>query len=112
MYFVLFVEYIDDEGIRWTLEKCRPSVALINFYNISWKPRNNHFNRYTDVKPKGKLVYTDVKPKGKLDNTDVKPKGKLVYTDVKPKGKLDNTDVKPKGKLDNTDVKPKGGVKP
>ncbi|XP_060558015.1 histone deacetylase complex subunit SAP130-A-like isoform X2 [Ruditapes philippinarum] len=45
-------EYVDDEGIRWTLEKCRPGVALLNYYNISWKPRNNHFNRYTDVKPK------------------------------------------------------------
>ncbi|XP_045201514.2 histone deacetylase complex subunit SAP130-like isoform X2 [Mercenaria mercenaria] len=45
-------EYVDEEGIRWTLEKCRPGVALLNYYNISWKPRNNHFNRYTDVKAK------------------------------------------------------------
>ncbi|KAL4220123.1 hypothetical protein ACF0H5_020534 [Mactra antiquata] len=45
-------EFVDEEGIRWTLEKCRPGVALLNYYNISWKPKNNHFNRYTDVKPK------------------------------------------------------------
>ncbi|XP_052784842.1 histone deacetylase complex subunit SAP130-A-like isoform X2 [Mya arenaria] len=45
-------EYVDDEGVRWTLEKCRPNLALLNFYNISWKPKLNHFNRYTDVKPK------------------------------------------------------------
>lgn len=48
------VEYVDDEGIRWTIEKCRPNVSLMNFYSISWKPRNNHFNRHTDIKPKGK----------------------------------------------------------
>lgn len=45
-------EYVDDEGIRWTIEKCRPNVSLMNFYSISWKPRNNHFNRHTDIKPK------------------------------------------------------------
>ncbi|KAL5004558.1 hypothetical protein ScPMuIL_018014 [Solemya velum] len=46
-------EYIDNEGIRWSLEKKRPPVTLLmNFYNISWKPRNNHFTRYTDVKDK------------------------------------------------------------
>ena len=44
---------MDDEGIRWTIEKCRPNVNLMNFYNISWKSRNNHFNRHTDIKPKG-----------------------------------------------------------
>jgi hypothetical protein len=46
-------EYVDDDGVRWTLEKNRPNVSLLNFYNISWKSRNNHFQRYTDVKPKG-----------------------------------------------------------
>ncbi|KAK3608748.1 hypothetical protein CHS0354_002382 [Potamilus streckersoni] len=45
-------EYIDEEGIRWTIEKQRPPITLMNFYNISWKPRNNHFQRYSDVKPK------------------------------------------------------------
>lgn len=45
-------EYVDDDGVRWTLEKNRPNVSLLNFYNISWKSRNNHFQRYTDVKPK------------------------------------------------------------
>ncbi|XP_056005976.1 histone deacetylase complex subunit SAP130-like isoform X2 [Ostrea edulis] len=45
-------EFVDEEGVRWTVEKCRPNVSLMNFYNISWKPRNNHFNRHTDIKPK------------------------------------------------------------
>ncbi|OWF39813.1 histone deacetylase complex subunit SAP130-A-like isoform X2 [Mizuhopecten yessoensis] len=45
-------EYVDDEGVRWTIEKTKPSLSLLNFYNISWKSKNNHFNRYTDVKPK------------------------------------------------------------
>ncbi|XP_062609717.1 histone deacetylase complex subunit SAP130-like isoform X1 [Saccostrea cucullata] len=45
-------EYVDDEGVRWTVEKCRPNISLMNFYNISWKPRNNHFNRHTEIKPK------------------------------------------------------------
>ncbi|KAK3095256.1 hypothetical protein FSP39_012272 [Pinctada imbricata] len=45
-------EYVDDDGIRWTVEKCRPNVSLMNFYNLSWKSRNNHFQRYGDVKSK------------------------------------------------------------
>lgn len=45
-------EYVDDEGVRWTLEKNRPNISLLNFYNFTWKSRNNHFQRYTDVKPK------------------------------------------------------------
>lgn len=45
-------EYVDEEGIRWALEKNRSPVTLMGFYNISWKPRNNHFQRATDVKQK------------------------------------------------------------
>lgn len=45
-------EYYDDEGVRWTLEKTKPNISLLNFYNISWKSRNNHFQRYSDVKQK------------------------------------------------------------
>lgn len=45
-------EYVDEDGIRWTLDKVRPNISLLNFYNISWKPKHNHFLRYTDVKPK------------------------------------------------------------
>ena len=52
---MLFSEYVDDDGIRWTLEKNRSPVTLMGFYNISWKPRNNHFQRYTDVKQKGEM---------------------------------------------------------
>lgn len=52
--WIFFSEYVDDEGVRWTLEKNRPNISLLNFYNFTWKSRNNHFQRYTDVKPKGK----------------------------------------------------------
>lgn len=52
-FIFYFLEFVDEEGVRWTVEKCRPNVSLMNFYNISWKPRNNHFNRHTDIKPKG-----------------------------------------------------------
>lgn len=45
-------EYVDEDGVRWTLDKVRPNISLLNFYNISWKPKHNHFLRYTDVKPK------------------------------------------------------------
>lgn len=45
-------EFIDEEGIRWTREKRRPPINLLNHYVCSWKTRNNHFLRYSDVKPK------------------------------------------------------------
>ncbi|XP_046369248.2 histone deacetylase complex subunit SAP130-like [Haliotis rufescens] len=45
-------EFVDDDGVRWTSEKKRPNINLLNFYNITWKPKNNHFQRFTDVKPK------------------------------------------------------------
>ena len=53
--FLLLSEYVDDDGVRWSLEKNRSPVTLMGFYNISWKPRNNHFQRYTDVKQKGEI---------------------------------------------------------
>ena len=46
-------EYVDDDGIRWTVERVRPNMALMNHYNCTWKARNNHFLRHTDVKVKG-----------------------------------------------------------
>lgn len=54
------VEYVDDEGIRWTIEKCRFNVFLMNFYSIFWKFRNNYFNRYIDIKSKGKFLIISV----------------------------------------------------
>ena len=48
-------EFVDEEGIRWTREKRRPPINLLNHYVCSWKTRNNHFLRYSDVKPKGEL---------------------------------------------------------
>lgn len=46
-------EYVDDDGIRWVAERKRPNISLLNHYQITWKPRNNHFLKHTDVKPKG-----------------------------------------------------------
>lgn len=48
-------EYTDEEGVRWVTEKKRPNIALLNHYQCTWKPKNNHFLRHTDVKPKGRL---------------------------------------------------------
>ena len=55
VYFTLseMSEFVDDEGVRWVCERKRPNIALLNHYQVTWKPKNNHFLRYTDVKPKG-----------------------------------------------------------
>ncbi|XP_025080359.1 histone deacetylase complex subunit SAP130-like isoform X1 [Pomacea canaliculata] len=45
-------EYIDEDGVRWTTEKTKPSISILGEYNTSWKPRCNHFLRYSDVRPK------------------------------------------------------------
>jgi hypothetical protein len=54
MLFLLFVEYIDDEGVRWTKEKTKPSMSIMGEYVMNWKPKFNHFVRYSDVRQKGK----------------------------------------------------------
>ena len=50
-------EFIDEEGVRWVREKKRPPIALLSHYQCSWKPKNNHFLRHTDVKPKGQSAF-------------------------------------------------------
>ncbi|XP_064615773.1 histone deacetylase complex subunit SAP130-A-like [Liolophura sinensis] len=45
-------DFYDEEGVRWTVERTKPNISIMNFYNCSWKARNNHFNKYQDVKPK------------------------------------------------------------
>ncbi|KAK7484458.1 hypothetical protein BaRGS_00024343 [Batillaria attramentaria] len=45
-------EYVDEEGVRWTTERTKPTMSIIGDYSATWKPRYNHFMRYTDVKPK------------------------------------------------------------
>ncbi|ESP04847.1 hypothetical protein LOTGIDRAFT_109548, partial [Lottia gigantea] len=45
-------EYVDEEGVRWTTDRCKPHISLLNFYNLTWKARNNHFLKASDVKPK------------------------------------------------------------
>ena len=52
-------EYVDEDGVRWVRDKKRPPVVnLLNHYQCTWKTRFNHFQRYTDVKPKGTLSIT------------------------------------------------------
>ncbi|ESN94044.1 hypothetical protein HELRODRAFT_193816 [Helobdella robusta] len=43
---------VDAEGYRWTKDKIRSKVSLSNQYQCTWKPRNNHFISYNDIKIK------------------------------------------------------------
>lgn len=43
--------------MRWTTEKTKPSISILGEYNTSWKPRCNHFLRYSDVRPKGERLF-------------------------------------------------------
>ncbi len=54
-------EYVDEEGVRWVAQRPRPNISLMNHYQCTWKPRNNHFLRYQDVKPKGKTCVSQQK---------------------------------------------------
>ena len=46
-------EYIDEEGVRWTRERTKPTMSIMSDYSVNWKPRYNHFQRHNDVRPKG-----------------------------------------------------------
>ncbi|CAG5135264.1 unnamed protein product [Candidula unifasciata] len=45
-------EYTDEEGVRWVLNKPKPTYVLLQPDFINSKTKNNHFIRYSDVKPK------------------------------------------------------------
>ncbi|CAL1527860.1 unnamed protein product [Lymnaea stagnalis] len=45
-------EYTDEEGVRWVLNKPKPTYVLLQPEFINNKTKNNHFIRYSDVKPK------------------------------------------------------------
>ncbi|XP_059163699.1 histone deacetylase complex subunit SAP130-A-like [Physella acuta] len=45
-------EYTDEEGVRWILNKPKPTFVLLQPEFFNSKTRNNHFTRYSDVKPK------------------------------------------------------------
>ncbi|BFZ06116.1 hypothetical protein BsWGS_09156 [Bradybaena similaris] len=45
-------EYTDEEGVRWVLNKPKPTYVLLQPDFINNKTKNNHFTRYSDVKPK------------------------------------------------------------
>ncbi|CAH1388358.1 unnamed protein product [Nezara viridula] len=43
---------VKDEEIETKVIPKRKTMSLLSSYKTHWKPRNNHFMRYTDVKPK------------------------------------------------------------
>ncbi|KAK0066728.1 mucin-5AC isoform X3 [Biomphalaria pfeifferi] len=45
-------EYTDEEGVRWVLNKPKPTFVLLQPEFVNNKTRNNHFMRYSDVKSK------------------------------------------------------------
>ncbi|KAF8767883.1 Histone deacetylase complex subunit SAP130 like protein [Argiope bruennichi] len=42
----------DEEKTKYVTFYKRPSMSLLSTYRQTWKPRHNHFSRYSDVKPK------------------------------------------------------------
>ncbi|CAJ0968775.1 unnamed protein product [Ranitomeya imitator] len=47
-------EYIDEEGVRYVPVKPRPPITLLRHYRNPWKAAYHHFQRYSDVRVKGK----------------------------------------------------------
>ncbi|XP_076331459.1 uncharacterized protein LOC143236789 isoform X1 [Tachypleus tridentatus] len=41
-----------EEPVKWVTFCKRPSMSLLSSYRHTWKSRHNHFQRYSDVKPK------------------------------------------------------------
>uniref|UniRef100_A0A2C9LRX7 Histone deacetylase complex subunit SAP130 C-terminal domain-containing protein n=1 Tax=Biomphalaria glabrata TaxID=6526 RepID=A0A2C9LRX7_BIOGL len=87
-------EYTDEEGVRWVLNKPKPTFVLLQPEFVNNKTRNNHFMRYSDVKSKdlsGTLkslfMYDDSwKGKGGLDVCVVDNKQDDVYVGDMGKG--------------------------
>ena len=44
----------------------RPCLRLIDTYRQSWKPTHNHFERYSDVRPKGEQTASKKSQVGRL----------------------------------------------
>lgn len=53
LFLLWLSEYIDEDGVRWTTERTKPSLSILGEYTVTWKPRCNHFLRHSDVRPKG-----------------------------------------------------------
>lgn len=45
-------EFTDEDGVRWMLDKPKPTFVLLQPDVMNNKTRNNHFVKYGDVKPK------------------------------------------------------------
>ena len=53
-------EFIDEDGVRWTRERTKPTMSIMSDYAFNWKPKYNHFQRHSDVRPKGQRAHKDV----------------------------------------------------
>ena len=47
--------YVASNGVTWTSKKNRSKIAITKCYKTTWKPRNNHYVRYSDIKTKGNI---------------------------------------------------------
>ncbi|KAL4630718.1 histone deacetylase complex subunit SAP130-like isoform X1 [Arapaima gigas] len=50
-------EYYDEEGVRYVPVRPRPSVTLLHHYRNPWKAAYHHFQRYSDIRVKGKSCF-------------------------------------------------------
>nr|QDF21424.1 histone deacetylase complex subunit SAP130-like protein [Brachionus koreanus] len=41
--------YVDREGVKWTSKRQRHQFSIDKYYAPSWKPKQNHFVKYSDV---------------------------------------------------------------
>lgn len=46
--------YVASNGVTWTSKKNRSRIAISKCYKTTWKPRNHHYLRYSDIKIKDK----------------------------------------------------------
>lgn len=44
----------DEEGVRYVPVRPRPPVTLLRHYRNPWKAAYHHFQRYSDIRVKGK----------------------------------------------------------
>ncbi|RNA23737.1 histone deacetylase complex subunit SAP130-like protein [Brachionus plicatilis] len=43
--------YVDREGVRWTSKRQRSQVSIDKCYSPTWRPKQNHFVKYSDLGP-------------------------------------------------------------
>uniref|UniRef100_A0A8C2A9C5 Sin3A-associated protein a n=1 Tax=Cyprinus carpio TaxID=7962 RepID=A0A8C2A9C5_CYPCA len=47
-------EYVDEDGVRYVPVRPRPPLTLLRQYRNPWKAAYHHFQRYSDIRVKGK----------------------------------------------------------